>query len=108
MFFGLFALTAALSAGACAILWTRRPVRPAFGYAGAGGWVIVALQAQNIRLYHHDGTSTLVGSEPFQYLAASLAILAIATVVMYHAGVYPPVTDSEASSAAIEDTTTNG
>jgi len=108
MYWPLYQTILLLSAAACALLWTRRPVRPAFGYAGAAGWIIVTLQARNITAYS-NGTSIAVESEAFQYLSAAMTLLTIATVVLYYLGVYPPVVDSEAEAAEIQPTedTTN-
>lgn len=91
-----------VSAAACALLWARRPVRPAFGYVGAAGWIIVTLQARNITAYP-SGSAVDVGSEALQYFSAALAILTIATIVLYYLGVYPPTTDPDAGAAEIED-----
>jgi len=103
MYWELYALILLLSAGACAVLWTRRPTRPVFGYAGTAGWAIVSLQARNIEIYHQDGTSTVVGSEAFQYVAAAMAVLSAATLMLWYLGVYPPVQSEDAGTAEIPD-----
>jgi len=68
MYWGLYLLIAVLSAGACATLWLVRPTRPVFGLVGTAGWTVAALQARNIEVFHQDGSSTIVGSEAWQYI----------------------------------------
>jgi len=103
MFWPLYQTLLVLSAGACAVLWTRRPVRPAFGYAAAGGWIILTLQARNITAYP-GGSAISVESVALQYVAAAMAILTVATLVLHYLGVYPPTVDSDAGQADIRDT----
>ena len=102
MYWPLYQTILLLSAAACALLWARRPVRPAFGYVAAGGWIITTLQARNITAYP-GGSAVSVGSEAVQFFSAAMAILSIATIVLYYLGVYPPVTDDDAGSAGVPD-----
>jgi hypothetical protein len=100
MNFGLYQLIVLLSAGACAALWHLRPVRPVFGFAGAGGWTIAALQGRNIVIYS-GGTSFTTGSRAFQLVAMGMAALALSTVVLWYLGVYPPQSTPEDGAADI-------
>jgi len=90
MFFGLYQLIVAISAGASACLWLIRPTRPVMGFVGGAGWTILALQARNITAYS-NGTAIDVGSEAWQYLCLGLALLNLVTIVLWYMGVYPPV-----------------
>lgn len=100
MFFGLYQLIVGLSAGASACLWIIRPTRPVFGFAGAGGWAIAALSARTITLYS-GGSAFSAGSEAFQYFSLGLAVLNLATVVLWYLGVYPPVAEDDSGTAEI-------
>jgi len=98
-------------AGACtfAVFLRRESVIP-LGFTGASLWSILALQARNITIYHQDGTSTVVGSEPWQFVSLGLALLLIGTVLLYWWGVFPPEDDStddgrQEETMITEDTT---
>jgi len=105
MFWGHYQTILLLCAGASACLWLVRPVRPVFGFIAAAGWSVLALQARNIVTYQ-SGSATTVGSEPMQYLYLGLAVLSIATVILWQLGVYPPVEERQQErdgGAAIPD-----
>lgn len=78
-------------ASACTLIVfvVRKSVIP-LGMASAGLWSVLALQARNIEVYHQDGSSTMVGSEPWQYISLGLALLTLGTVLLYWWGVFPP------------------
>jgi len=99
MFWELYALIVLLGAGASACLWLVRPTRPVFGFAAGALWALAALQARNISAYS-NGTEIAVGSEAWQYVCLGLSLISIATVVLWHAGVYPPVEESDDVGAA--------
>jgi hypothetical protein len=90
MYWELYLALMAL-AGACTliVLVVRKSIIP-LGMAASGLWSILALQAQNIVIYHQDGTSTVVGSEPWQYVALGLALLNIGVVILYWWEAFPP------------------
>jgi len=95
MYWPLYQLLIAISAGACGVLWLYRPVKPVAGFVGAAGWVIVAFQARNVVVYRTGASgSTVVESVPFQFFAAGMALLAISTIVLWVLGVYPPVEET--------------
>lgn len=83
------ALMALASACTLIVLVVRKSVIP-LGMAASGLWSILALQARNIVVYHQDGTSTVVGSEPWQFVALGLALLSLATAILYWWGAFPP------------------
>jgi hypothetical protein len=102
MFWALYQVIVILSALASAGVWLVRPVRPVLGMAAAAGWTIATLQARNIEVFHQDGSSTVVGSEAWQLVALGLALLSLATVILWYLGVYPPVhEDDDVGAAAI-------
>jgi len=86
LYLALFAL-----AGVCslAVLLRRKSVIP-LGFTSGALWSILALQARNIVIYHQDGTSTVVESQPWQFVSLGLALLMLATVLLYWWGVFPP------------------
>lgn len=90
MFWELYQLLLVF-AGACTLasLLYRRAVIP-LGFTAGALWSILALQARNIEVIHQDGTSTIVGSEPWQFVALGLALLMVATTALYWWGVFPP------------------
>jgi hypothetical protein len=94
-----------LLAGACtfAVFLRRESVIP-LGFSGAALWAILALQARNITIYHQDGTSTIVGSEAWQFVALGLSLLLLGTVLLYWWGVFPPE-DPAAEAPVIDDNT---
>jgi hypothetical protein len=105
MFWPHFQIVLLLSACASALLWMIRPVRPVFGFAAAAGWTVLALQARNIVVDPAD-TATTIGSEPMQYIYLGLALTSLATVILWHLGVYPPVEEEQQDrdgGAAIPD-----
>jgi len=86
------ALMALASACTLIVLVVRESVIP-LGMAASGLWSILALQARSITIYHQDGTSSIVGSEPWQYIALGLALLSLATVILYWWDAFPPEDD---------------
>jgi len=105
MFWGHYQTILLLSACASALLWLVRPVRPVFGFAAGAGWTVLALQARNIIVDPSD-TKTVVGSEPMQYIYLGMALVSLATVILWHLGVYPPIEEGQQDrdgGAAIPD-----
>jgi len=105
MYWPLYQLLIVISAGACGVLWLYRPVKPVAGFAATAGWVVIALQAKNITVYQTGASgSVIVESEAFQFFAAGMALLSLATIVLYVLGVYPPI-DATAGGAEIKEET---
>jgi len=95
-------------AGACtfAVFIKRESVVP-LGFTGASIWSILALQARNITIYHQDGTSTVVGSEAWQFISLGLGLLLLATVFLYWWGVFPPEAAGDQASVEVNDELTD-
>lgn len=99
MFWELYALlTVFAGASTLALFLVRKSIVP-LGLLTGGLWSVLALQARNIVVYHQDGTSTTVGSEPWQFIALGLAVLTIAAAALHLWGVFPP---DEGELAAID------
>jgi hypothetical protein len=95
----LYGLIVLLGAGASAAAWVVRPTRPVFPMAGAGLWVIVTLQARNLEVITNSGSRVAVdGGQAFQLVALALALLNLATVLLWYLGVYPPVEETAGSA----------
>jgi len=90
MFWQLYLAMMALASACTLIVFVVRKSVIPLGMASAGLWSVLALQARNIEVYHQDGSSTMVGSEPWQYISLGLALLTLGTVLLYWWGVFPP------------------
>jgi len=104
MNYALYQLIVLLSAGASALLWLVRPTRPVMGFIAGGGWTIVTLQARNLEMLTESGTAIAIdGGQAWQLFALGMALVSIATVVLWYFGVYPPTVDDDAGEAGIPD-----
>jgi hypothetical protein len=71
--------------------WALRKESIAFmSLLSTTNWGLAAMSARNITLYHDDGTSTVVGNAPFQYVALGIALLSFIAFVLWYFGEYPP------------------
>lgn len=107
MYWPLFQLLTVISAGACAVLWMHRPVKPVAGFVAAAGWITLSLQARSITVYNTGASgSVLIESTAFQWFAASMALLSLSTIVLWYVGVYPPI-DESAGGAGMQEEAVN-
>lgn len=98
MILTLFVLTVALAAGATHTWAIRETSVPYAALAAGGLWGVAALQAQNIVIYHQDGTSTTVGTEPLQWLFAGFAVLSVSVILLWYFEIYPTEEPTETVS----------
>lgn len=103
MYWELYQLVVVLGAGAAACVFVLRRAIPAMSLLGAALWSVAALQAQNIEVLREDGTTTVVGSAAWQYLALGVALLTLAAGVLYYAGVYPPQPSPDGDGAPTQE-----
>lgn len=103
MYWGLYLSMFAFAAACTLIVFVARKSVIPLGLASAGLWGILTLQARNIEIYHQDGSSTIVGSEAWQYVALGLALLMIATSILYWWGEFPPGEDEQPDTQFSEE-----
>jgi len=89
MILQLFLALVATGAGATWAYVVREDAIPFTTLVATSSWAIVALQSRNVVLYHQDGTSTTVGSVPFQYFALGLALLSFLAFALWYMGEFP-------------------
>jgi hypothetical protein len=104
MYYELYALVVVLGAGAAAGGWLVRPVRPVLPMVGSGLWIIATLQARNLEVISNGSRLSVDAGQAWQLVCLAVAILEIATVVLWYVGVYPPTREDDAvGSAEIPD-----
>jgi hypothetical protein len=99
MLLQLYLTIVAVGAGATYAYAIREDAVPFMTLLGTTSWAMAALQARNIVLYHQDGTSTVVGSEAFQYFALGLAILSFMAFTLWYMGEFPVQESDEPGEA---------
>jgi hypothetical protein len=104
MYYELYTLVVVLGAGAAAGGWLVRPTRPVLPMVGSGLWTIATLQARNLEVISNGSRLSVDGGQAWQLVCLAIALLQLATVILWYLGVYPPTEErDDVGSADIPD-----